>query len=122
MTFRLVTDTVALIHAGFVVFVVIGGLLVVHWRQVARVHLPAALWGALIEFTGWICPLTPLENVLRGRAGEAGYTGGFVEHYVFRALYPTELTPAMRWTLGLFVVVVNSAAYAVVWSRRRRGR
>ena len=122
MIYRLLADCVALFHAAFVVFVVAGGLIVIRWPRVAFAHVPAALWGALIEFGGWICPLTPLENYLRGRAGEAGYTGGFVEHYVLRALYPSGLTPAIQWTLGLFVILVNAAAYGYIVRARRARR
>lgn len=122
MAYRLLADAVALLHAAFVVFVVAGGLIVVRWPRVALAHLPAAAWGALIEFGGWICPLTPLENYLRGRAGEAGYSGGFVEHYVLGALYPAGLTRAIQWALGAFVIVVNVAAYGwIVRARRRLG-
>jgi uncharacterized protein DUF2784 len=121
MTYRVLADAVALLHAAFVVFVVVGGLLVVRWPRLAVLHVPAAIWGALIEFGGWICPLTPLENHFRDRAGEAGYTGGFVEHYVLRALYPAGLTRSIQWTLGCFVIAVNTAAYVyVVRTRRRR--
>ncbi len=122
MMYRLLADAVALFHGAFVIFVVAGGLLVIRWPRLAIVHLPAALWGALIEFGGWICPLTPLENYLRGRAGEAGYAGGFVEHYVLGALYPAGLTPAIQWALGVFVIVVNAAAYGYLRTRARRGR
>jgi uncharacterized membrane protein len=115
-------DAVALFHAAFVVFVVVGGLLVVRWPRVVVLHVPAAIWGALIEFGGWICPLTPLENYLRGRAGEAGYTGGFVEHYVLRALYPDGLTQSIQWVLGFLVIAANAAAYAYVVRKRRRRR
>jgi len=121
MIYRLLADAVVLFHASFVLFVVLGGLLVVRWRRVAVLHVPAAIWGALIEFAGLICPLTPLENYLRGRAGEAGYSGGFVEHYVLHTLYPGGLTPAIRWALGLFVIVVNAAAYGYIVRSRRRG-
>jgi hypothetical protein len=119
MIFHLLGDAVALIHAAFVLFVIAGGLIVLRWHRVAWLHLPAALWGALIEYAGWICPLTPLENLLRARAGEAGYAGGFVEHYVLHALYPGGLTPPIRWTLGTLVVVVNAVIYAVVWRSSR---
>jgi len=122
MTYRVLADAVALFHAAFVVFVIVGGLFVVRWPRVAVLHVPAAVWGALIEFGGWICPLTPLENYFRGRAGEAGYTGGFVEHYVLRALYPSGLTPPIQWALGFFVIAVNAAAYAYVVRTRRRRR
>lgn len=120
MGFRLLADSVALFHAAFVVFVVTGGLLVIRWPRAALLHVPAAIWGALIEFGGWVCPLTPLENYLRGRAGEAGYSGGFVEHYVLRALYPSGLTPRIQWGLGLFVILVNAAAYGYILRKRRR--
>ncbi|MGH7620741.1 MAG: DUF2784 domain-containing protein [Gemmatimonadaceae bacterium] len=124
MMFRLLADAVAFIHAAFVLFVIAGGLIVMRWHRAAWLHLPAALWGASIEFGGWICPLTPLENLLRARAGQAGYGGGFVEHYVLRALYPGGLTPEIRWVLGTLVVVVNGLAYALIWRSNRhvRGR
>lgn len=120
MIFRLLADAVALLHAAFVVFVVLGGLLVLRWPRLLPVHLLAAAWGVLIEFTGWICPLTPLENALRARAGDAGYAGGFVQHYVFLALYPAGLTPTVRLVLGALVLVVNGVVYAAIWRAWRR--
>ena len=120
MLFRLFADAVALFHAAFVVFVIVGGLLVLRWRRLAWVHVPAFAWGALIEFAGWICPLTPLENAFRERAGQAGYSGGFVEHYVLRALYPSGLTPTVRFALGGLVLLVNGIVYAVLLRRRLR--
>jgi len=117
MLYRWLADAVVVLHAAFVVFVVLGGVLVIRWRRLAWLHVPAAIWGALIEFAGWICPLTPLENSFRGRAGDAGYAGGFVEHYLLRALYPDGLTPSVRWLLGAIVVVVNGIAYGYVIRR-----
>jgi hypothetical protein len=122
MIYRALADIVVLIHGAFVVFVVFGALLVIVWPRVAWLHVPCAVWGVLIEFAGWICPLTPLENALRQRAGEAGYAGGFVEHYVLHALYPNELTRQIQWVLGAFVAIVNTAAYAYILARRRRRR
>ncbi|HEY9227051.1 MAG TPA: DUF2784 domain-containing protein [Gemmatimonadaceae bacterium] len=120
MIYRWLADGVALLHAAFVVFVILGGLLALRWQRVAWLHVPAAVWGALIEFAGWMCPLTPLENAFRARAGGAGYSGGFVEHYVLRALYPAGLTPAVRWTLGALVVIINVSVYAYLCRRKRR--
>lgn len=120
MRYRVLADAVAILHAAFVVFVVVGGLLVVRWRRLAVLHIPAAVWGAAIEFGGWVCPLTPLENFLRGRAGEAGYAGGFVDHYVLRTLYPEGLTRTIQWALGLLVIIVNAAAYGYIVRARRR--
>jgi hypothetical protein len=122
MRYRVLADAVAILHAAFVVFVIVGGLLVVRWRRLAVLHIPAAVWGAAIEFGGWVCPLTPLENYLRGRAGEAGYTGGFVEHYVLRTLYPEGLTRTIQWGLGLLVIMVNVVAYGYIVRARRRAR
>jgi hypothetical protein len=119
MTPRLLADAVILIHGLFVAFVVAGGFLALRWRALVWLHLPAAAWGVLIEATGWICPLTPLENLLRARAGEAGYTGGFVEHYVVRVLYPAGLTQGVRWSLGAFVLVVNAIAYSMLLRQSR---
>ncbi|MBI4537421.1 MAG: DUF2784 domain-containing protein [candidate division NC10 bacterium] len=121
MPYQLLADALVLVHLAFVVFVVAGGLLV-FWRPWLRwVHLPAAAWGALIEFIGWICPLTPWEVALRLKAGQTSYAGGFVEHYLLPVLYPEELTPGVQVVLGLLVVGANATIYSFVW-RRRRGR
>lgn len=120
MIYRWLADGVAVVHALFVIFVVAGGFLVLRWPRVAWAHVPAALWGALIEFTGWICPLTPLEKVLRVHAGEAGFSGGFIQHYVVGALYPRGLTPGLRWTLGAIVVLINVTVYSYILMRWRR--
>jgi len=105
-------------HLGFVLVVVLGGLLVLRWRRTMWLHLPAACWGALIEVAGWICPLTPLENELRHRGGQAGYTGGFVERYVVSILYPHELTRTTQVLLGIFVLGINLAIYWQVFRSR----
>jgi hypothetical protein len=120
MPYRLLADLVLVLHAAFVVFVVLGALLVLRWPRIAWVHVPVALWGAGIEFVGGICPLTPLENHWRRLAGELGYPGGFVEHYVVSALYPDGLTRTVQIVLGALVVVVNVTIYA--WAVRRNRR
>jgi Protein of Unknown function (DUF2784) len=93
------------------VFVVGGGLLVVHWPRLAWVHLPASAWGVLIEFAGWICPLTPLENYLRQRSGESAYQGEFIEHYVLPLLYPAHLTRGGQIWLGTIALAINVLVY-----------
>jgi hypothetical protein len=120
MAYRIAADLVVVVHLLFVGFVVGGGLLVWRWPELAWAHLPAAAWGALIEFAGWICPLTPLEKALRMRAGEVGYTGGFVEHYVLPVVYPADLTRGVQIVLGAGVILVNVVAYGVLLGRRRR--
>jgi hypothetical protein len=122
MPYRVLADLVLLAHAAFVVFVVLGGLLVWRWPRAAWAHLPVVLWGAGIEFLGGICPLTPLENHWRQLAGEQGYPGGFVEHYVVPTLYPGGLTRAAQFTFGLLVFVINVAIYARALRRRRAPR
>lgn len=112
-------DLVVLVHLAFVLFVVLGGLLALRWPQWIWVHVPAAVWGVAIEAFGWICPLTPLENDLRRKAGDAAYEGGFVEHYVLPVLYPAELTREIQWALAALVVLVNAVVYGV-WIARRR--
>ena len=121
MVYRILADVVVLVHLLFVVFVVLGGFLVWRWRPLAWAHVPAAVWGAAIEYFGWICPLTPLENAFRTRAGLAGYRGGFVEHYLIPLLYPAGLTPRAQAVLGTVVVAVNLLAYGVVIRRTMRG-
>ena len=121
MIYRLLAGAVVAVHALFIVFVVFGGFLTWRWRWVAFVHVPCAIWGMLIEYFGWICPLTPLENQLRARAGEAGYGGGFIEHYLLPLLYPAGLTPGVRIVLGTLVLLVNLLAYGVLIRRLLRG-
>jgi len=115
MPYGLLAEAVVLLHFGFVLFVVFGGLLALRWRRVMWLHLPAAVWGALIEFAGWICPLTPLEHWLRREGGLAGYQGGFVEHYILPVLYPHSLNREVQLVLGAFVVILNLAVYGLVW-------
>ena len=118
MLYRLLADLVLVVHAAFVAFVMLGGVAVLRWPRMAWFHLPVALWGAGIEFLGGICPLTPLENRWRQLAGDQGYAGGFVEHYMVALLYPDGLTRSIQVALGLLVVVVNVAIYAYAWQRR----
>jgi hypothetical protein len=119
--YRLLANAVVLLHALFIVFIVFGGVLAWRWRWVAVLHVPAAIWGVLIEYRGWICPLTPLENALRVKAGQAGYSGGFVEHYLLPAMYPSGLTPRIQAGLGTLVLVVNVVAYTIFVRRLMRG-
>jgi hypothetical protein len=120
VVYRGLAEIVVGLHAGFVLFVVLGGLLVLHWPRLAWLHLPAAVWGALIEFAGWVCPLTPLENRLRRAGGTAEYAGDFVEHYLLPVLYPVGLTRGVQYVLGAGVVLVNAAVYWWVFRRVRR--
>ena len=117
----LLADLVVVAHFLFVLFVVLGGLLVLRWPRVAYVHIPAAIWGAGIELAGGICPLTPLENSLRRQAGGAGYSGGFIEQYLLPVLYPTGLTRNVQVVLGVLVIAVNLGVYAYVFRRRVGG-
>ncbi|HWP94827.1 MAG TPA: DUF2784 domain-containing protein [Gammaproteobacteria bacterium] len=120
MLYRLAADLVVLLHAAFVLFVVAGGFLVWRWPRLAWVHVPALLWGAFVEFSGSVCPLTPLENALRQRGLEAGYEGGFIEHYLLPLLYPGELTRELQFLMGAAVLFVNGVVYGFVWYRRYR--
>lgn len=120
MAYRLAADLVVLLHLGFVVFVVLGGLLA-RWRSwVALVHLPCAVYGAAIEIWGWVCPLTPLENRLRVLGGEQGYAGNFVEHYLVGVLYPEPLSRTMQLLLAAVVIAINVGVYG--WALRRPAR
>ena len=119
MPYGLLADTVVVVHLAFVVFVVCGGLLVVWRRWTAAIHIPAAIWGVYIEFSGRICPLTPLENHLRALAGEAAYSGDFVERYLVPVLYPPDLRRDVQIALGFFAMAVNAAVYVYAWRRSR---
>jgi hypothetical protein len=118
MLYRRLADLIVLFHSTFVLFVVFGGLLVVRRRRLVFLHLPALLWGAWIEFSGWICPLTPLENWLRLKGGGTAYRGDFIAHYLLPVLYPPNLTREIQVALGILVLAVNAAAYAWVFGRR----
>jgi len=122
LIYRALADLVLVVPLAFVLFVVLGGLLVLRWPRLAWLHVPAAVWGVLIEYTGWICPLTPLENSLRERGGGAGYSGGFIEHYIQSVLYPAGLTRGTQIVLGSLALLVNLTAYGVVVARRGRFR
>jgi len=115
---RGLADLLLVLHLTFIVFVVGGGLLVLRCPRLAWVHVPAFLWGAAIEFTGGICPLTPIEVSLRQQAGEAGYTGGFIEHYIAGTIYPGGLSRTLQVVMGLIVLALNGLVYLRLWRRR----
>ena len=120
MFYRILVDATAFAHFAFVLFVAFGGLLVLRWRKLAWIHLPAAIWGALIEITNWNCPLTDYENTFRIRAGMQGYEEGFVAHYLFGLIYPVGLTRGVQLAIAVFVFAINTAIYAKVFPIRIR--
>ena len=119
MIYALLADLVVLLHASFVLFVLFGGLLVLRRPRLARLHLPAAIWGVAIELGGWVCPLTYLENSLRRLGGESGYGGGFVENYLEPFLYPLALGRRTQFLFALLAFTLNLAIYAHIWRQRR---
>jgi hypothetical protein len=121
MLASVLADAVVLVHGLFIAFVVAGAALLWRWPRLVWLHLPAVLWGAYAEFSGAICPLTPLENRLRALAGEAGYAQGFVEHYLLALIYPQALTREVQLALGAAVLLLNLVLYAL-WLRSRRRR
>jgi hypothetical protein len=119
MTYTLLADLTLIVHLVFVIFVLCGGLLLLRWRWMAWLHLPAAIWGAIVEFTGWICPLTPLENYFREQAGQADYRSDFMAHYLLPILYPNNLTREIQLILGMVVLMINISVYGWLWRRSR---
>jgi Protein of Unknown function (DUF2784) len=113
--YLLLADLVLIVHLTFVIFVLCGGLLVLQWRRIAWLHLPAVGWGAVVEFGGWICPLTPLENWLRAQGSETSYNSDFLAQYLLPVLYPGDLTRDLQLLLGTVVVVLNTAIYWWLW-------
>ena len=121
MLFGVFADLLVVIHLAFILFVVLGGLLVIRWPRLAFVHLPAAFWGALIEFGNWICPLTPLEQKLRLAVGEGAYSGSFVAQYIIPLVYPAGLTREIQLGLGLLLVFLNILIYGYLLLKRKTG-
>jgi len=121
MSYVLLADLTLLVHALFVLFVVLGGVAVLRWRWLARVHLPAAVWGVLIELGGWVCPLTDLENHFRRLGGESGYSGTFIERYLEPVLYPLGLTQRSQIIFGFAAFLINLAIYVRLWRRNKTG-
>ncbi len=122
MLYRLLADLVLVVHLLFIAFVVAGGFAAIRWPRLAWAHVPCFVWGALIEFAGWICPLTPLEVRLRIASGQAGYSGGFIERYLLPVIYPGALNREIQIWLGLSVLALNGVAYAWLLRRLRRAR
>jgi hypothetical protein len=122
MIYRLLADLVVIVHLLFILFVLFGGLLGLWRRWVLWLHLPALVWGMVVEFASLLCPLTPLEKRLRMAGGESSYSGGFIEHYIEPIIYPPGLTPTIQVFLGIGVVVINISVYAIVWLRLRKAR
>jgi Protein of Unknown function (DUF2784) len=119
LLYQLLADLIVLAHVAFVVFAVLGGLLAARWRWLVWIHLPAVIWAAIVEFFGWFCPLTPLENWLRQRGGERGYTSDFIARYILPTLYPEELTREVQIALGAFVILINLKIYTWIFRTRK---
>ena len=120
MGYRLAADLTLVLHLLFIIFILFGGLLCLHRIRWAWLHLPAIVWGVWVEWAGWICPLTPLENYFRQRSSEQGYPGGFVEHYLIPVIYPEQLTILIQWLLGALVLVINIFVYLYVFRKKRK--
>jgi len=119
MGYALLADLVVGVHFAFLLFVVAGALLVVRWPRVAWIHVPCVVWGAWIALTGGVCPLTPLEISLREQAGQAGYSGTFIGHYLLAVLYPEGLTRGVQTILGAGAIALNLGLYGWGWRKRR---
>lgn len=122
MLYSILADSVLLFHLCFILFVGGGGLVVLRWPKAVWLHLPVAVWGVWIELSGNICPLTPLENSLRRMAGEQGYQGGFIEHYLLPIIYPPGLTREVQLFIAALVLILNATVYGYVVYRRRSAR
>ncbi len=115
VSYQFAATAIAVLHLAFILFVIFGGILLLRWPRLVWVHLPAAVWGVLIEWFSWYCPLTKWENHLLRRAGRAGYDGGFVAHYILPVIYPAGLTRGHEIAIGIFVLVLNAGIYMRVF-------
>ena len=120
MSYYIAADFIVFLHFIFIVFVIAGGVLVFKWRWLIWLHIPAALWAALVEITGWRCPLTPIENMLRQAGGDQVYASSFIEHYLMPVIYPSGLNREMFIALGIGVIVINVIVYTILYVKRYR--
>jgi len=120
MLFALGADILLLVHLGFIVFVILGGFMLLKWRWVIFMHLPALIWAVLLEFQGWLCPLTPVEQTLRQMAGQQGYAGSFIQHYILPVIYPAVLEENIQFMLGALLIFINVTIYLWVFLRHDR--
>ena len=117
--YNILADVIVGAHFLFIVFIVCGGLMVIRWPKIAFLHLPAAIWGAVVEIFGWICPLTPLENHFRSLAGNDSYEGDFIVRYLIPIIYPDNLTINIQIFLGIVVIVINVIFYSIAIHQNR---
>lgn len=120
MLYRIIADLIVVIHLCFILFVMLGGFFALRWKKAAVIHLLAVLWGIIVEIFGLICPLTPLENNLRILAGQEGYGGGFIEHYLIPVIYPASLTRSFQYFLAALVIAVNVCIYGWIFGKRMK--
>jgi len=120
MGYRLAADAMLVAHLLYIIFVVVGGLIALRARWVLWLHVPAVAWAIYVQFVGRICPLTGWENALREGAGQAGYEGGFIDHYLMPVIYPADMPVGLNYVLGSLVILVNAAVYGWLIARRRR--
>ena len=120
MIYSLLADMVLLMHFLFIIFVIFGGLLTIKWKRAVWFHLPLLMWGVLIEYVGWICPLTPLENYLRTQGGGSGYDSSFIEYYLLPVIYPGNLTREIQLLLGTLLIFINIVVYLFVWLKWKK--
>ena len=121
MQYQLAADAVVLLHFGFILYVLLGGLLSYKWLCLLWLHLPAVIWGAVMSMAGWICPLTPLENKLRAAGGGGHYSSGFIEHYILPVIYPAGLSRELQTTMGVALLVVNALVYLGLIIKYKKG-
>lgn len=120
MLFHVAADLLVVFHFLFVIFVLFGGLLILKWRFIMWLHIPAVVWGVVVEWMGWICPLTPWEWSLREKAGQLGYSGSFIDYYIIPIIYPEGLTRELQVSIGIFVILINLIVYGFIFYKFKR--
>lgn len=120
MLARITADVVLLTHLAFIVFAVFGGLLVIRKAWIAWLHVPAMLWAVWVVAAHRECPLTAIENHFLHAAGQSGYDGGFIEHYLLPLIYPPGLTESQQTVIAGLLGIWSVAVYVVAYRRRRR--
>ena len=119
--FEIFATLALLLHFSFILFVIFGAILILKFKKIIYVHIPAVTWGVYIELSHSTCPLTHLENFFLKKAGKDQYSVDFIENYIFKIIYPPALNYEIQTYLGVILIFVNLLIYYYIVKKIRTG-